>query len=228
MRLNSITDIGIKRKENQDNYWSAVYLQDGIETGIICLCDGMGGLNNGGLASSIVVKAVRDSIKEGIVFDGLEDVIIQANKTVYELSKDENSPMGTTCTIVQCQNKRYKILHVGDSRCYLLRGNSFNPLTTDHSALKKYNITKEKDERLWRRYKNSLTKCIGVKPTVQVDKLEGTLEDDDVLLVCSDGMWHYFEENSFSRSDLCNLKNLVEKCIENGETDNITGGVLWV
>lgn len=229
MKLNTLTDVGVKRSENQDNYWGAILSVDGEEAGILCLCDGMGGLNNGGLASKIVVESVRDSIKMGIDFLELSEVISQANKTIYELALQEKQRMGTTCTVLLCYKGKYQIYHVGDSRCYLLKGNSFNSLTTDHSALNKYKIVREEDEKLWRRYKNSLTRCIGVKPTVQLDYYQGDYEQGDVFLTCSDGMWHYFEGKTlFKFSELFDLDGLIRNCIEEGETDNITGGILCV
>ena len=227
MQLMSITDVGVKRKENQDNYWGAVLLVNEVETGVICLCDGMGGLHNGGLASKIVVESVRDEIKNGTCFEALKEVLQQANETIYNLGKKEGSLMGTTCTLLECSDGRYKIYHVGDSRCYRLRGAQFNPITQDHSFLKEYNVTKESNPVLWRKYKNTLTRCIGVKPEVVIDYYEGSYQKDDVFLLCSDGMWHYYENNVILREDLQDLPNLVKRCISSGETDNITAGLLF-
>lgn len=228
MKLYSLSDIGVSRGENQDNFWSAIMNVDGVETGLICLCDGMGGLKNGGLASKIVVESIRDSIKDGISFNKLEEVLVQANRNIYELAQSQQIMMGTTCTIIQCSNGVYEILHIGDTRCYHLSGAEFKPITTDHSALKQYGITKENNEGLWRRYKNTLTRCIGVKPTVKVDYYSGTYKEGDIFFVCSDGLWHYFSENTIVREDLFNLEGLIKKCIEHGETDNITASLIEV
>ena len=229
MKLISLTDIGVKRRENQDNYWSALLSVDGEEAGVICMCDGMGGLNSGGLASKMVASAVRDYLKTSIDFYGLKDVIEQANKSIYELSNgDKSAVMGTTCTVLLCYQGKYRILHVGDSRCYLLSNHEFNALTVDHSAIKQYGITKEKSELLYKRYKNSLTRCIGVKPEVTLDYYEGNYSKGDSFLVCSDGLWHYLEDYDYFEEDLFDLKGLVQKCMDSGETDNITVGVLTV
>ena len=227
MKLQSLTDIGIKRTENQDNYWSALMRVDNDEAGVICLCDGMGGLNNGGHASRIVVEAVRDYVKSSPVFEGLRDVLENVNKAVHNIGKDEQKTMGTTCTTLFCRNGKYQIYHVGDSRCYRLRGSEFLPLTTDHSALKKYNITRKDNEALYKKYKNSLTRCIGVKPDVVLDYIEGEYLEGDIFFLCSDGMWHYFDEKCFPEDGL-DLSSMVKKCISSGETDNITAGVLYV
>lgn len=229
MKLISLTDIGVRRRENQDNYWSALLSVDGEEAGVICMCDGMGGLNSGGLASKMVASAVRDYLKTSIDFYGLKDVIEQANKSIYELSNgDKSAVMGTTCTVLLCYQGKYRILHVGDSRCYLLSNHEFNALTVDHSAIKQYGITKEKSELLYKRYKNSLTRCIGVKPEVTLDYYEGNYSEGDSFLVCSDGLWHYLEDYDYFEEDLFDLKGLVQKCMDSGETDNITVGVLTV
>lgn len=228
MNIDSLTDIGIKRKENQDNYWSALLTVDGEEAGVICLCDGMGGMNNGGLASRIVVEAVRDYFKTDIDFTGLREVIQQANTTIYEIGSDEQSPMGTTCTILFCYKSKYQILHVGDTRCYLLKKDSFNSLTTDHSALKKYNITKKDNEKLYNKYKNKLIRCVGAKPQVVLDYLEGEYTEGDTFFVCSDGLWHYLDDYDYYAEELFDLPGLIKKCIGSGETDNITAGILEI
>lgn len=228
MKIDSLTDIGVRRKENQDNYWSALLKVDGEDAGVICLCDGMGGLNNGGLASRIVVESVRDYFKKNIDFDGLSAVLQSANNTIHSIANGEGSRMGTTCTVLLCYEGTYRILHVGDSRCYLLRDHVFKALTHDHSALAKYKITKKNNPELYRKYKNSLTRCIGVKDYVQTDYVEGTYQSGDVFLCCSDGLWHYFDDNTYSEEELFQLKPLIKKCIDLGETDNITVGLLCV
>ena len=222
--LDSISDIGVKRKDNQDNYWSALCTVDGVETGILCVCDGMGGLENGALASKIIVEAIRDGYSEGIPFSALREVISSANKKVYEMGLLEEKRMGTTCTVLQVSSGRWEILHIGDSRCYLIRRDgSLKLLTTDHSAVKQLGITKEDDPVRYKKYKNSLTRCIGIKPDVVADYYKGTYERGDGFIVCSDGLWHFLEKDTFDKhTDLDNLRLLVNKCIENGETDNIT------
>lgn len=224
MNLQSISDIGVRRKDNQDNYWGALATVDGSECGIACVCDGMGGLNNGGLASKIVVDAVRDGFKSGVPFKELEGVLQHANSIIYEKSSyGETGKMGTTCTIVEAIDGRYRLLHIGDSRCYRLsKRGGFDVLTVDHSALRMYDLSPEKDYNMWKKYKNSLTRCIGVKPRIKVDYREGSYNKGDKFLVCSDGMWHLFEKACFHLEDLNDLRLLVNKAIREGETDNIT------
>lgn len=222
MNLRCISDIGARRKDNQDNYWGAIANVDGSNCGIVCVCDGMGGLNDGGLASKIVIDAVREGFMSGVPFKELEGVLQHANSVIYEKSSS-GGKMGTTCTIVEAIDGRYRILHIGDSRCYRIsKRGGFDILTVDHSAIKTYNLSPETDYNMWKKYKNSLTKCIGVKPRIKMDYREGSYNKGDKFLVCSDGMWHLFEKACFHLEDLDDLRSLVNKAIREGELDNIT------
>lgn len=225
MHIQSLTDIGSTRKENQDNYWSATLNIDGIETGFVCMCDGMGGLDNGGLASKIIVESVRDSVLKGIALYDLRDIIYQSNSVVYNLSSS-GSKMGSTCTILCCRDGKYIIHHVGDSRCYRVQHDSITQLSRDHSVISEYGITKEENLDLYNRYKNKLTRCIGVKEDVTIDVIKGNYEDGDIFLLCSDGFWHYFESSDYMLN-LNNLEECIKECINYGETDNISVSLLY-
>ena len=149
----------------------------------MCVCDGMGGLYNGQIASRIAAEAVRDSIQDGVSFLELESVLLQANRTIYQLGKQEAQKMGTTCTVLRCAQGVYEILHVGDSRCYRVHKDALHQCTEDHSALKKYNITRESNPAAWKKYRNALTKCLGVTEEVSVDLYKGTYDEGDIFIV---------------------------------------------
>lgn len=229
MKIQSLTDIGIKRKENQDNYWSALLNVNEVEAGVICLCDGMGGLNNGGYASGMIVKAVREYILSEFVFEGLESVIKDVNYSIFKMSGGSMERlMGTTCTILLCYEGYYKIYHIGDSRAYLIRDGKSTLLTTDHSAVHDFGITKQNNIVLWNKYKNKLTRCIGVKKDITLDFYTGEYNKGDKFLLCSDGCWHYFDDYNLSNESITDLNSLFKKCMANGETDNITAGILTI
>lgn len=232
MLLNSITDIGVKRSDNQDNFWSMRGLYDDKELGVICLCDGMGGLDDGALASSSVVSCVKEFISSGeIELKDLEFKIKEVNRDLYFRSKKSSKSLGTTCTILLCFDGDYHILHVGDSRCYRIRGSEVTVLTDDHTVINKYKKEgRELPPHLVKKYKNMLTRCIGVSDRVELDYYVGTYSSDDTFLVCSDGFWHTFESKLKNTNlDLTgNLEVLVKECISNGETDNITVSILKV
>lgn len=229
MNIVTLTDIGSVRTENQDNYWSSILRCNDMEYGIVCVCDGMGGLLNGRLASSAVIRVVREYFMSNIDFDGIVPVLNNINKKIYSTSKgDLKKAMGTTCTLLMCCNGEYKIYHIGDSRAYLCRNNSFLLLTKDHSAIAEYGISKKSNPKLYAKYKNKLTKCIGAVSDILPDVLKGTYQYGDKFLLCSDGCWHYFDDFGIDINDINDLSVLFKKCKDSGETDNITAGLLCV
>lgn len=229
MVLNSLTDIGQSRQSNQDNFWASRLKVDGYEQSVICLCDGMGGLSHGELASKMVVSAVRSHILEGKPFQGINELLQKVNNDIYASSQgDKSKLMGTTCTCLKYCDGEYEIWHVGDSRAYLVRDGQITQLTSDHSATKKYNVTKQNNPQLWEKYKNKLTRCIGVKPQVQLDYFDGVAKQGDRFVLCSDGCWRVFEDNDFDINLLTDLRKLFDTCIQLGETDNLTMSILTI
>lgn len=229
MILDSLTDVGVKRKDNQDNYWSARLDVNGEEAGVICLCDGMGGLHNGGLASKIVVEAVKEYFLESIDFEGLKARLKEVNSEVVGMGSTCEGALGTTCTVLLCFRGRYHILHIGDSRCYRYSGGKLYKLTEDHTVVEKYRKQgKILPDHLMKKYKNALTRCIGVSNTIHIDYVAGDYQDGDIFLVCSDGFWHNLGVSHFANNDISDLDRLIKKFIAKGETDNITVGVLRI
>ncbi|MGV3076452.1 PP2C family protein-serine/threonine phosphatase [Clostridium baratii] len=229
MKLSSLTDIGIKRKDNQDNYWSARLSVNEKEVGVVCLCDGMGGLDNGGLASRVVVEAVKEFFTRSVDLDELVKVVKNANSLLYNKSVMERISLGTTCTILYCCDGAYHILHIGDSRCYKksTEDDKVHILTSDHTVLAKYSKAgKTLPPHLVKKYKNTLTRCIGVASSIDLDYYTGTYSEGDLFLVCSDGFWHFLDYGSFYNSDFSDLQELINSFIVKGETDNITVGIL--
>lgn len=232
MKLISLTDIGIKRSDNQDNYWASRLSINGEEAGVICLCDGMGGLNNGALTSRTVVTEVKKFFMSSIDFKDLEMVIKDVNTLIHD-KISQGGQSGTTCTVLFCYKGHYKILHVGDSRCYLKSDEKVSILTEDHTVIARYEKQgKVVPDRLVKKYRNVLTRCVGASDHVTLDYMEGKYKDGDLFLVCSDGFWHYLDDESFFNGDLSNIdgvRSLVNKMMyDYNETDNITVGVLEV
>ena len=229
MEIISLTDKGVTRKDNQDNYWSAILDVNGSEAGVVCLCDGMGGLDNGELASRIVVTAVREYFLSSFDLDGIGEVLGKVNLEIKGISQSSpNKMMGTTCTMLICYKGIYKICHIGDSRAYLIRNGTASLLTYDHSAINVYNISKKENPELWEKYKSKLTKCIGVKDRIEPDYYNGSYSEGDSFFLCSDGCWHYLDDCGFPVNNIKDLSNIFKSCISYGETDNITAGVLCI
>lgn len=229
MQLRSLTDKGGSRSENQDNYWAAVAEVDGVEVGAVCLCDGMGGLNNGREASKVVVQGVKDYLVKSFEYDGLAHILSEANSKIHSMGgASKETMMGTTCSILLVSEGRYRILHVGDARVYLLRAGRSYRLTDDHSAVVALKIDRFKEPEKFFKYRSKLTRCIGAKPSVTPDTYVGDYVPGDIFFVCSDGVWHTFDNNPLSESDIVDLRRLFDRCIAEGEHDNLTACVLYV
>ena len=229
MDLYTLSDVGVTRSENQDNYWSAILDVDGKEEGVICLCDGMGGLQKGALASRLVVQTVKDLLLKTADTEELTPAIKGINSEIFKMSGGiKANLMGTTCTLLVCYDGKYFVLHIGDSRAYLLRDNRFTLLTEDHSAVKHFGISKKDNPDLWRKYISKLTRCIGVKDDVYFDYIEGEYQEGDKFFLCSDGCWHLFDDYELTPNMIEDLDALFRDCISNGEMDNITAGVLII
>lgn len=229
MELSTLTDAGISGRENQDNYWSITALVDDVEHGVVCLCDGMGGLKNGGEASRIVAQSVKDYISKNFDFDGLCSVIEEANTKINSMGgSSKETMMGTTCSILMVSDGTYKVLHVGDSRVYLLRGGKSYRITEDHSAVVALKIDRVKEHEKWLKYRSKLTRCIGAKESVKYDIYEGAYLPGDMFFLCSDGVWHMFDDDPLTDAKVFDLRKLLDTCMSLGERDNLTACVLRV
>lgn len=229
MKIFSLTDKGMSRHENQDNYWSAIAMVDDTETCVACICDGMGGLKNGGEASKLVIQGVKDCAKSSFSINDFKTVIEESNNKIYSMSNgSKSSLMGTTCSLLRLSEGKYEILHVGDSRVYIIRDGVANRLTKDHSAVVALNIDKKKEPEKWLKYRSKLTRCVGAKDTVSLDTYKGSYLEGDTFFLCSDGVWHLFEDVPLTNDYISDLSNLFKECIESGELDNLTAIVVKV
>ena len=197
------TDVGLKRSHNEDN------LCVDSDLGLYVVCDGMGGRNAGEVASRLAVEtilkhfqATRDNADLPLVGDydrqfsaktnRLASAIRLANQAIRMEAKDqtEQDGMGTTVVSAALTGPILSIAHVGDSRMYLIRGESISPLTADHSLVaeqvRRGMMTEEEAERSPQ--KNIITRALGVDETVDVEMDEIPLMQGDWVLLCSDGL----------------------------------------
>jgi serine/threonine protein phosphatase PrpC len=139
--------------------------------------------------------------------------------------------MGTTIVSGQVVGDKFYIAHVGDSRCYRIRGTTIQQMTRDHSLLEDYKDAKpnmSEDEQRKFPHKNVITRALGMRETVQVDVLAHDIQDQDVFLLCSDGLSGMIEDAKImelvkAAPDLeLAVSKLVEAANEAGGTDNIT------
>jgi protein phosphatase len=122
----------------------------------------------------------------------LQQQIAAANKGIYEAAQQraECAGMGTTVVAAVFHGNRVSIAHIGDSRCYRLRGGRFEQLTRDHSLLQEQidsgQITP--DQAKYSLNKNLVTRALGIEAIVPADVSEFRVEADDIYLLCSDGL----------------------------------------
>ena len=191
------TDPGLARDNNED----AVAFDP--TTRLCILADGMGGYNAGEVASGMAVAFIRSELGRWLTQAGSDanarevrramDICVDnANHSVFNAanSNPQYSGMGTTLVVGVFQADRLVIGHIGDSRCYRLRGEVFQQITKDHSLLQEQLdaglITPQ--QALTSVHKNLVTRALGVEDTVLLEVNEHRVEAGDIYLMCSDGL----------------------------------------
>lgn len=235
MIIHSKIDKGIIRNSNQDAF-IAGQLAENITFAIVC--DGMGGANAGNIASEIAVKTVSEylynSFRDNMTLNDFErtlkNAISSANLLIFNkaVKDDALKGMGTTIVAAIVKDNDAIIAHVGDSRIYLLN-DEIKQLTKDHSIVQTLieNGEISPDDAKHHPRKNVITRALGVEAEVVADFDELTLNTNDTLLLCTDGLTNYVPEANiyeiFKQNDLSLVsETLVSKANENGGGDNIT------
>ncbi len=231
------------RLQNEDNYGIRQEQFCNLQNLIMgIVADGMGGMAKGEIASKIAVEtALKEPIPDNLIKDEdwnnwLINLVEKANQNITKNVQNG----GTTLSLVLGINDKLMIAHVGDSRIYLLRENELKQLSEDHSyvaiLVASGQITQE--ESLSHPDRNILTKSLGTKNrlsqgyvqnlTRTIENLFLTLKNDDILLLCSDGVWDLIPNNEFIEI-FNNCENLqggvdetINKIIERGAGDNAT------
>lgn len=239
------TDIGISKDTNQDSVLIKHAKADGKEVLLAVVCDGMGGLAKGELASATVIRAFAKWFEEELPYE-LEDVDMQVigakwslllkelNAQILEYSKENGiEGVGTTFSGILFIDEQYVIGHVGDSRVYHI-GASLTQLTTDQTfvarEISRGTMTLEQAKTDKRR--NLLLQCIGASKAVEPQIICGKTEKGAYML-CSDGFRHEITEaeiyESLNPINLMNkdamhnnAKYLIEQNKSREEKDNIS------
>ena len=189
------TDPGRVRGQNEDNI--AVV----PEAGLAVVADGMGGHQAGEVASKLAVEVITQHIIETLVdsaangaveIKSVGDAIQLANRAIYEHARNqpEYAGMGSTVVVTLFYDDKLCVGHVGDSRLYRFRNSLLEQITQDHSVVQELVsrglVTAEEARQSVN--KNLVTRALGVDPVVTPDISEHALQDDDIYLLCSDGL----------------------------------------
>lgn len=243
MRITScgITDVGVKRTNNEDNY----LIND--EIGLFVVCDGMGGHAGGEFASAIAVNTVEEVLQGAAVIPEIEaareegDVefarerlryaVRLAGKRIFEkaAAEPEYHGMGTTCLVLMIERNNAYLAHVGDSRAYVVRDGRIEQLTEDHSLVNERIRAGllTPDQARNHKLKNVITRSLGYLEDVEVDIQVRAVRRGDKFLLCSDGLSNLVEPadigectRAMSPQEAC--RHLVQLACERGGDDNIT------
>ncbi|MGI8896028.1 MAG: Stp1/IreP family PP2C-type Ser/Thr phosphatase [Casimicrobiaceae bacterium] len=240
----SLSHPGMVRPHNEDS----IFVNG--EAGIAILADGMGGYSAGEVASGIAVTVVASGmlpelqsgrelskvdVQSGLTHGAqlLQQQIAAANKGIYEAAqaRPECAGMGTTIVATVFCGNRVSIGHIGDSRCYRLRGEKFEQLTHDHSLLQEQldSGALTTAQARFSLNKNLVTRALGIEAIVPADIAEYRMEANDIYLLCSDGLTDMVEPDVIhsivdeKRTELAvAVADLVEVANQNGGRDNIS------
>jgi protein phosphatase len=236
VRVAAKTDVGRVRQFNEDCY-SVGELPNGVIWAVIC--DGMGGVSGGNVASQTAVKLIADTIsasyQEQMGSRSIKHLLVSAvdnaNTRIYDhsLSNEALQGMGTTVVAVLASSSALYIAHAGDSRAYRYSGDRLMQLTKDHSVVQAMvdNGQITADEAKNHPRKNLITRAVGVGDTIDVDYCEEEFSPGDVLLICTDGLTNAVEleviEQTIRQAGFyaC-AEELVALANRNGGPDNVT------
>jgi serine/threonine protein phosphatase PrpC len=235
----ALSDIGVRRQNNQDSF-ALQTASDRAEWDrrghLFLVADGMGGHAVGELASKLAADTVPHTYLKSAGDDpaaALRDAVSEAHRIIHERGQHNRdfTRMGTTCTALALCSQGAIVAHVGDSRCYRVRGQRIEQLTFDHSLqwemMRQGRMTAE-EVLLIEPRRNVITRSLGPEPTVQID-IEGPypVRPKDVYVLCSDGLSGQVSDEEIGiiagelpPAQACRL--LVDLANLRGGTDNIT------
>jgi len=233
-----ITDCGKVRRENQDIF--KFYCDE--DRGIVALvvCDGMGGVRSGNvastLASEVFIKHLEDYIGTatdlGDIAVIMSDAVYTANRVVYQksLSGDDYNGMGTTLTALVSTGSGEVVLNIGDSRAYIVTQSAIRQVTKDHTVVEDMVTRGDLTRAEARRHpkKNLITRAVGTSEAEVPDLFFLTLAPGEHILLCSDGLSNVvmdseilFEiQHESSVRETCG--KLVDMALSRGAPDNVT------
>ena len=238
MRAWGMTDVGLRRHENQDTYAFETF--GAPDTVVAVVCDGMGGVSGGQLASSLAVSTFMEELHALAHVDmTVEQVremesfcVARANRAVYDRAREDvvYHGMGTTLVAAVASPDVAVVCNVGDSRAYHIGAEGIRRVTRDHSVVEEMieagNITPEQARTHPNR--NLITRALGPDQNTACDAFIVPLAEGDSLLLCSDGLIVTAEDNELfdivraENDGAVALERLLELARSRGAPDNVT------
>ncbi len=234
MKIYGKTDIGLVRETNQDAFCFGSFDDNNCWA---VVCDGMGGVSGGQVASGICIGKVSEALKRGYrkkmsvssAKNLLTSAINAANSAIFKEAQEnfELKGMGTTIVAVLVFGSIAVIAHVGDSRAYLIN-EEIKTITKDHSFVQLLvdtgKITEE--EAKVHPDRNIITRAVGIEHVVDVEFDIIDINNNDKILLCSDGLNGYVEDEDIFKTVKeygdSSTEKLVETANNAGGRDNVT------
>jgi protein phosphatase len=231
LRSAARTDVGLRRRANEDRYAIAAPL------GLYLVADGMGGHTAGQVASDLAAQSAVRALEtlegaEASLTEKLRYSVAAANREIFGTAqaKPHLAGMGTTLVALLAGGTRIALAHVGDSRAYLIRGGKIRQLTDDHSLVAELVRRREITAHAARGHphRHVLTRALGVRRSVEADLAELTPVADDVFVLCSDGLTGHVQDAEIAEevareSDLEGAcERLIDVANSRGGEDNTT------
>lgn len=244
VQSSQLSDVGQKRKHNEDyvGFYEPSRIADLEAHGrLYVLADGVGGATAGDVASQYTVNKIIHSYYQGHADDEpsarLRLAVEAANSDIFAQNRDraDHRQMATTVVAAIIRGGELIVANVGDSRAYLLRGDTIRQITEDHSLMAEMIndgvITAE--QATTHPYRNVILRSIGAYETVQVDLFFRQVAPEDILVLCSDGLTHLV-----SNQELIDIvrahppaeaaRGLVALANERGGDDNISVSITCI
>ena len=212
------SDIGIRKNTNQDSVLIKEASTDYGKVMLAVVCDGMGGLAKGEVASASLIRAFSDWFEnefpeilynrrntDGIVKIELENalnaLVLEVNEKIASYARQYHSTMGTTAAVLLMVEEKYYTMNVGDSRIYKITDSEMLQLTKDQTFVQKEmdlgRMTPE--EAMVHPQRNVLLQCVGASEIILPEFASGEYQSGDVYMLCSDGFRHLITTEEFRK-----------------------------
>ena len=240
-KIGMLTDVGQVRTVDEDSILAAD-LSFGVNSEsskflLLAVADGMGGHAKGEEASKIALNAIASAVIPDLLNNTpftkiLEKGIQNANQDIldYTAENPEASGMGTTSVCAVVKDNQIHLANVGDSRAYRVSDDEICRVTKDHSYVQALidegDITEEQAREHPR--KNEITRAVGIMPSIEVDTMKLTLDSDESLLLCCDGVIAHLSDDDIhkiirdSPDPQTACQEIVDMANERGGSDNIS------
>jgi len=244
--VSATTDIGLSKETNQDSFGVTVVDTRLGKMVIAVLCDGMGGLSKGEVASATVIDAFhkwvskqlpnlcQTGITDTVIRDEWTDIALLCNEKIRIYGDSIGIDLGTTAAVLMLTDTRYFIMNIGDSRVYQISDRAI-PLTKDQTVVAREveaGVLTEEQAKVDPR-RSVLLQCIGASKKIIPDFFFGETQRDTVYMLCSDGFRHQITsqeiQSYLAPSRMCekgqmkkNMETLIEINKQRQEQDNIT------